>query len=34
MSSRVKGKTIRILFSFVLFALGAKLMHQALFLLP
>jgi uncharacterized membrane protein YfcA len=34
MSSRVKGKTIRILFSFILFALGAKLMHQALFLLP
>lgn len=29
MSARLKGKTIRVLFSFILFALCARLLHQA-----
>ena len=31
MTSRLKGKTIRIMFSIILFALCAKLLHQAFF---
>lgn len=31
MSTRLKGKTIRIMFSIILFALCAKLLHQAFF---
>ena len=31
MSSRLKGKTIRVLFSFILFALAAKLLHRSFF---
>jgi len=30
MSGRLKGKTIRVIFSFILFALSVKLLHQAL----
>jgi uncharacterized membrane protein YfcA len=29
MSTRLKGKSIRIIFSFILFALCAKLLHQS-----
>ena len=30
MSSRMKGKSIRVIFSIILFVLGAKLLHQAI----
>ena len=31
MSTRLKGKTIHVIFSILLFALCAKLLHQAVF---
>ncbi len=34
MSSRLKGKSIRVIFSVILFALCAKLLHQALWSVP